>query len=395
MAVYKKKGRWIIKGTLKRLDGSSYSYTKIAHGCVKEKEAIAYEVRFREKYQIEEKEKRPITFEEVAEMAIESSSVKESTKDTNRRCIKVIYPFIGNKRIDRIDSNSLQSAFDSLAKDMSYGGVANVKATASKVFRYAIKQKYVRSNPTAYVTLKKDTNKIRKEMAFWEPDQFEQFIQLVDDVELRTFFIFQFWMGTRRGEAKALQWKDIDMDTRTVSIYKTTSYKDDLITSPKTKNSVRNITMPNVVYEAIKELYEKQRKMYKFNDERYLFGYYKPTGRSREYSYFSRLQKRTDLPRINLHGLRHSHVSYLINNMSDKYTVYDISKRIGDNVNTVLSTYAHWFKNADKKLVDAIDNTSHDIESALPQLETLKKALDMGLITSDDYDAKKRQILGI
>ena len=82
---------------------------------------------------------------------------------------------------------------------------------------------------------------------------------------------------------------------------------------------------------------------------------------------------------------------------SDQYSVYDVAKRLGDTVDTVLDTYAHWFKDADKKLVESIDNQTgtNERQTDFSQLIELKKLLDMGVITSADYDAKKRQILGI
>lgn len=400
MAVYKRDGRWVIKGTLKRADGTSYSYTKIAHGCKKEKEAIAYEVAFRDKCESEEKKKKAKTFREVAEDMLNESSIKDTTKRANTIQLRRAYPFIGSKRIDRITSEYLQTMFNKFSADLSYGTVANNKAVVGKVFKYAIKKRYIKDNPVAYVTIRKDKDAVKKELSFWEPEQFEEFITTVDDAEMRNYFTFLFWMGTRSGEASALQWKDIDFDARSVRIYKTFAHisaSEYRITSPKTQNSIRSITMPDIVFRAVRGIYERQKSMYKFSDERYVFGYYKPLNNKMAYSRFMKYQKGLDVPQINLHGLRHSHVSYLINNMSDRFTVYDIAKRIGDNVNTVLSTYAHWFKNADRKLVEVIDQQAgaEDSGAGLSQLIDLKKALDMGLITSADYDAKKRQILGI
>ncbi len=108
------------------------------------------------------------------------------------------------------------------------------------------------------------------------------------------------------------------------------------------------------------------------------------------------------MKQITVHEFRHSHASYLINNMSDKFTVYDIAKRLGDTVETVLETYAHQFKNADRKLSDFInqDNAQENkpIQSSdkkYSELIELKQLLDMGVITQSDFDVKKKDILGI
>lgn len=64
-------------------------------------------------------------------------------------------------------------------------------------------------------------------------------------------------MGSRRGEALSLQWKDIDFQTGVVSVYKTVTYKIKgsiyIITSPKTQNSIRNIPMFKMVKDSLLE----------------------------------------------------------------------------------------------------------------------------------------------
>ena len=110
------------------------------------------------------------------------------------------------------------------------------------------------------------------------------------------------------------------------------------------------------------------------------------------------------IDRITIHEFRHSHASYLINNMSDQFTVYDIAKRLGDTVETVLSTYAHQFKNADKKLSDFINKDVNKEQTTAQQAETkpnkyaelieLKKLLDMDVITEAEFETKKKQVLG-
>ena len=54
------------------------------------------------------------------------------------------------------------------------------------------------------------------------------------------------------------------------------------------------------------------------------------------------LAEEVGFPAIRFHGLRHSHVSYLLHNGVD---IAYISKRVGhSNVNVTLKTYAHMLK---------------------------------------------------
>ncbi|MGN1293716.1 tyrosine-type recombinase/integrase [Weissella soli] len=59
-------------------------------------------------------------------------------------------------------------------------------------------------------------------------------------------------------------------------------------------------------------------------------------------NYMKKLCAKSGVAEIRFHGLRHSHVSYLLHKGVD---IQYISKRVGHkNVNVTLSTYAHMLK---------------------------------------------------
>lgn len=345
----------------------------------------------------------------------EDITVKEATRHTNMEVLKRVFPKLGNKRINLITKDYLQNYIHELEKQYSEAYVSAIYYSMNKVFKYAVSKDYIQINQLSKVRLRVDRDTVKEEKRFWEPTDFERFIKEVTDLDYKAFYIFSFWMGTRRGETLALQWKDVDFNSKTVSIHKTVTKrikgKDWALTTPKTKNSIRNITMTDVVVDELHNLYCRQKVMYGFNEDVFLFGYYRPMPEDYPRRYMEKLinevNNNTDnkINRITIHEFRHSHASYLINNMSDQFTVYDIAKRLGDTVETVLHTYAHQFKNADKKLSDFINkdiskNQPQPIEETKPQeqyngLIELKKLLDIGVITQDDFDAKKKQILGL
>lgn len=414
MAVEKKNGKWYSRGKLKKEDGSYYEYRRLAKQCNRKSEAEAYELKFREQFQQENiiHIRKSKTFKSVANEMIENSSdIKYSTVKTDMDILKKVNISIGDKLINVITAKALQHLIHNLEEQYSERYVKNIYYTINKVFKYAVFKDYIKVNPLEKVKRKVDKDSIKKEMLFWEPSDFELFIDNIDNTEMKAFFIFSFWMGTRRSETLALQWKDIDWKTRSVHIYKTVTQraKDAFwaITTPKRKNSIRVIMMPKIVVDALQELYDLQKVMYAFSEDVYLFGYYRPMGLDRPRRYLKNTIKMINenndhsLPDIRIHDLRHSHASYLINNMSDQFTVYDIAKRIGDTVDTVLNTYAHWFKDADRKVVNAIDqqittsDNSGSSSSYLDELKQLKELLDLGILTDDEFSAKKKQLLGI
>ncbi len=418
MAVFKKNDKWYISGKIKKDNGTYYSYTKLAQGCKLQKDAKEYERLFRIQYQDIQVSVRNKTFEDVAnEMMNDKTNIKGSSKIANSERLRKVFPIIGNKKINLITKDHLQKMIRDFEKEYSESYVGAIYSAVNKVFKYAISKDYIQINQLTKVYRSIDKDTIKEEKRFWEPGDFERFIKEVDTQEMKALYTFLFWMGTRRGEALALQWKDIDFHTNTVSIYKTATRRAEgkiwAITTPKTKNSIRNITMPDVVIKELQVLQENQKRMYGYNEDVYLFGYHRPMPDDYPRRYLVKtvkaINEKTDEPlkQITIHEFRHSHASYLINNMSDKFTIYDIAKRLGDTVETVLDTYAHQFKNADKKLSDFINNDVNAGNSnGKQQAETkqtnryselieLKQLLDMGIITQEEFDMKKKQILEI
>nr|DAQ51394.1 MAG TPA: hypothetical protein [Caudoviricetes sp.] len=53
----------------------------------------------------------------------------------------------------------------------------------------------------------------------------------------------------------------------------------------------------------------------------------------------------------------------MINNMVTRgkvnFSAYDIAKRLGDELDTVLRIYAHWFPQADKDIVNFMDKNKN------------------------------------
>ena len=82
-------------------------------------------------------------------------------------------------------------------------------------------------------------------MLFWTIEEFQQFDNVIDNLECKTLFNFLHWTGCRRGDALALNWNDFTSSFKTVKIKNTInqkiigqSYK---ITTPKTTISNKNI----------------------------------------------------------------------------------------------------------------------------------------------------------
>lgn len=416
MAVQKKEKSWYIRGKLKREDGSLYQYTKKAEGCRTKKEALEFERQFRLKWQDIEFSKNDITVAElVKEFMLQRKDVKTSTIVTDQVILDKLVAEHGEKKINLIKKKTLQNSIDELQKKYSFSYVQKWLYNVRKVFRYAITQGYIESNPCDVLVVHKKKDEVKKEMNFFEPEEFNIFIEYVQNQQMKDFFTFLYFMGTRKGEAMALTWDDVDLEKRTVSISKTLTNKTSdgpyAITSPKTSNSIRVIIIPQVVVELLERKRDEAASCVGFSESCFVFGFDKPLAaetirKNLKRSLAAANKDGHNLKDMRVHDFRHSHVSYLVNNMGEhKFSDYEIAQRLGDTVETIQSTYAHMFKGAQEKIVEFINRdttkeksnptSSSCIEIDVESLIKLKQLLDMGIITQEEFNLKKKQMLGI
>ena len=171
------------------------------------------------------------------------------------------------------------------------------------------------------------------------------------------YFSFLYYTGCRRGEASALTWQEIDFKNNTFDIHKTYYEHEgkDFFTSPKTNNSIRVRKMPQVLVTKMKRWKEIQKPI---NDDCLVFGYISPPKQTTVDRYFKQYLESASLPYISIHGLRHSHVSFLINNGMN---AQDVANRIGNTIKQVNKTYSHFFPNRENKIIEIIDTYFNQI----------------------------------
>ena len=146
--------------------------------------------------------------------------------------------------------------------------------------------------------------------------------------------------GLRIGEVCALQWDNVDMQRRTITITNTanriynceTKHTEHYSSSPKTKSSNREIPISAVLLKALRTVRRQQSK------GTFVVGDGVRLKEPRTYrETFSRLLKRLKIPPIVFHGLRHTFATRCIESQCDYKTVSVILGH--SNVATTLNLY--------------------------------------------------------
>lgn len=202
-----------------------------------------------------------------------------------------------------------------------------------------------------------DPNEIPRQMQFYTFEEFVKFISVETDIKYIAAFNTLYYCGLRRGELRGLTWNDINFIDKTLSVNKNIvearNGKKYLVTSPKTKSSIRTLPMSDTLIESLKNLYETTKNCHSFNNNWYVFGDDEPISSS---AILYRKRKNSvlaGLKEIRLHDFRHSCASLLINNNAN---ITIVAKYLGHTkIDETLNTYAHMFKNVLIEVVDCIN----------------------------------------
>ena len=192
-----------------------------------------------------------------------------------------------------------------------------------------------------------------------------------EPIYIRAIIEVAFFTGCRRGEIVGLKWDDIDLVNHRLyvrrSIYKPHGEKA-FEKPPKTRNSLRNMTIPQRLVDTLTEYKEYQQQYAeligdKWNNLNYVFtevdGHVmNPQTPTKQFDHFL---KRHNIRHLKFHGLRHTSATMLLANGCDIKTV---SMRLGHSDLDTTNIYVHSIAESDKGAADTFDRIYTDYTGA-------------------------------
>lgn len=180
--------------------------------------------------------------------------------------------------------------------------------------------------------------------------------------------------GCRRGELLGLKWDHVDWEKGQIHIDCTLLYAGDRGVyegSPKTRDSVRAIKLPQETMALLKEYKAWQQEEIRrlggrWEESPYVFpgergGRMNP---SQLGNWLGRFQKRHGLPHLNPHAFRHTMTSMLFFHGVDSVS---ISHRLGhSSVSTTTSIYSHVMKESESRISDCMADLLLSTRRAAP-----------------------------
>ena len=294
------------------------------------------------------------------------TSLKQSTWLTKENIIqKKILPYLGQRKVSEITAkdvmdwhNQMRKLKTKTGKPLSPTYLKTIHGQLSTIFNHAVKYYDLSTNPARKAGALGEEE--GKEMLFWTKEEYKRFAEEMMDKPL-SYYAFQllYWCGIRSGELLALTPADFNFKKKTLRINK--SYQrlkgEDVISTPKTKNSVRTVIMPQFLCD---EMQDCLKLYYSLKPDDRIF----PVTKYYLNHEMERGCKASGIKKIRVHDLRHSHVSLLINM---GYTALAIGKRVGHSAEKITYRYAHLFPSVQQDMAEQLD--AENMEEELNEAE--------------------------
>jgi len=273
-----------------------------------------------------------------------------------------IKPAIGNKTLVGLSPEDVQIMIN---RHMKNGGSARlaqiIRNVLSAALHAAVNRQILHRNVARLVDVPQD---VHKERGFWSPEECGKFLEHIKKHPFYPIFEMYFTFGMRRGELCGLEWRDIDFDGQMLHIVRTSQYignKTMHTKEPKTKSGIRDFSLSTSACNLLRDYQTWQNEQkdklgdrWTENDRLFTTWDGKPIHPDTITDWFGKFIKRSGLPHVTLHSLRHTNATLMIAEGTDICTV---SRRLGHaNTSITLNIYSHALRSKDTEAADKLES---------------------------------------
>lgn len=268
-----------------------------------------------------------------------------------------ISPAIGKVRLSKLDASHLQAFYATLDGPRV---PSKVHRLLHRALKEAVQWDWLASNPADRVAAP-TYQAPRKEV--WNEAQLQAFLKGTQAHKYGPFWMLALATGLRLSELMGLQWQDVDLEGRTLTVERTRVKQRgvEAVLPPKTRAGERTLALPPQGVTALRQWKALQAQWrsqaggewpsvpsWVFTNEAG-----RPLPHGTVQKSLQDVCKRLDLPLIGTHGLRHLHATLLL---SDGLPVPAVSARLGHaNPQVTMTVYAHALPQQDREAASVID----------------------------------------
>lgn len=291
------------------------------------------------------------------------------------RIYKHIIPEIGKIPLNKLTQTDLQQFYartkiggrcirvETYGTGLSDRVIRAIHANCRSALEKAVSEGLIRINPAVGCKL---PPKKSREMKVLTQGEIIRFLNRAKEEGYFELFLLELGTGLRRGEILALKWSDLNFTTGELRIERQVNVlnKEQIISEPKTKASVRTIILPESLLRILSE-YSKGI------DSEWIFPSPIDNTKTRNPSAVrKRLQlilKRAGCPKVRFHDLRHTFATMALEKGMDVKT---LSATIGHvSSATTIDIYSHITDNMQRQAAVNIDRKIGGTDAEMPRFE--------------------------
>lgn len=291
---------------------------------------------------------------------VQTSDRKTSTKKNYQHFVdSVLIPQIGHHKLVDIHQRHVNMMIKNLAETFSPSTARLARRTLSVALNDALRQDLVARN---VAQLADNIAGARRKPLRVNPDQIPAILEHAIPYGLHDLITLMVTTGIRRGEACALTWDDIHLDTSPAYVTITKSLVADgghfVVTTPKTENSVRMVALTDELADRLRQRLIHHQTL--TGDQPIGIGYVfsaNPTVLLRPDTVTSQVRKigmKAGIEGLGPHQFRHLFTS-MVMNRSDNIAL--LSKYLGhSNIRTTVDIYGHATSGALLQMKSIVEN---------------------------------------
>jgi integrase len=262
-------------------------------------------------------------------------------------------------------------------QNISSKTVHNYHALLSAVFSSAIEEGHIVSNPAYKTRLSRG---IRHEGVFLSSEEFATLLHFVDD-RYKRFVLFLAGTGCRWGEATAITWRDINLDTLPATVRIDKAWKKGttgapVLGHPKSSKATRTISLWPEIVAALGEPGDGGELVFGSPESKtHLW-----PGRFRSSIWGPAVEAASDpaqcalvglkplSKRPTVHDLRHTHASWLV---ADGAPLPFVQARLGhEQITTTIGVYGHLLPDAHIAMSEMMSRRMSSVLPIMGELES-------------------------
>lgn len=277
---------------------------------------------------------------------------------------------LGMSKLNELNTQIIQSHYASLLKNgKSPETIKIINKVLKSSLGQAKKEQIINHNFCEYVSLPKKESV--KEIEVFNEEERKKIMKGADLHKYGVIFMLALTSGMRMGELLALKWSNTNLKENSIfvenSIKRVQVFKDNVpvktcvqIQPPKTKNSIREVKIPEKMIKILvqhkkKQVLEKIRvgELYVDNDFVFATEIGKPIDESNLRKCYKRWLKVIDVPERKFHAFRHTYATMLFEKEKSPKTVQVLLGH--KDITTTMNIYTHVNKSIKANAVEELN----------------------------------------